>query len=260
MEVEKKISYVAMCLVSRTADVKLLRHVSFVIARGVLKVNSKNCRFVLVLFVKDGMENIKCTPIYSRIVSNCMLEQNELQFRCGLELNWSWHNQWTPTLTRADRLVGQSPGEVKFSFLLRRLLGSEQKESESKGKFYIPVCTSKRRENCSQSRREAFWRLIGWGQIQAGITLDVPPAFPSDLDDDESQMKVDCRNCALFHSLQKRPNLMRKMKRDAMIMNPTEKIRSTFDFSLMQNLGLKPHCSCAGQRGLGFPLSETQLF
>lgn len=38
-----------------------------------------------------------------------------------------------------------------------------------------PVCTS-RGEKVALSRRvEKHWRLIGWGPIQAGITLDVPP-------------------------------------------------------------------------------------
>ena len=98
--------------------------------------------------------------------------------------------------------------QVNF-FLLRRLLGVRTKGSERQGKvsklakgeilmlnigsmstgarvvavkndlaklqLTSPVCTS-RGEKIALSRRvEKHWRLIGWGQIQAGTTLDVPP-------------------------------------------------------------------------------------
>ncbi|KIY94233.1 Eukaryotic translation initiation factor 2 subunit 3 [Monoraphidium neglectum] len=125
-----------------------------------------------------------------------------------------------PTLTRADRLVGQVLGEVGklpevFSeleinfFLLRRLLGVRSKEGEkqskvtklSKGEVLMlnigsmctgarvlavkhdlaklqlttPVCT-KEGEKVALSRRvEKHWRLIGWGQIQKGLKMDMPP-------------------------------------------------------------------------------------
>ncbi|RWW39565.1 hypothetical protein BHE74_00055094 [Ensete ventricosum] len=38
-----------------------------------------------------------------------------------------------------------------------------------------PVCTSKGEKIALGRRVEKHWRLIGWGQIQAGVTLDVPP-------------------------------------------------------------------------------------
>ncbi|PQM38522.1 eukaryotic translation initiation factor 2 subunit gamma-like [Prunus yedoensis var. nudiflora] len=98
--------------------------------------------------------------------------------------------------------------EVNF-FLLRRLLGVKTKGSERQGRvselirdeilmlnigsmataakvlavrndvaklqLNRPVCTS-RGEKIALSRRvERHWRLIGWGNIQAGTTLDVPP-------------------------------------------------------------------------------------
>jgi translation initiation factor 2 subunit 3 len=98
--------------------------------------------------------------------------------------------------------------QVNF-FLLRRLLGVRTKGTERQGKvskltkqeilmlnigsmstgarvvavkndlaklqLTSPVCTS-RGEKIALSRRvEKHWRLIGWGQIQAGTTLDVPP-------------------------------------------------------------------------------------
>ncbi|CAN6439991.1 unnamed protein product [Victoria cruziana] len=125
-----------------------------------------------------------------------------------------------PTLTRADRLVGQVLGEVGSLpevyvelevnfFLLRRLLGVRTKGSEKQGKvaklakgeilmlnigsmstgarviavkndlaklqLTAPVCTSKGEKVALSRRVEKHWRLIGWGQIQAGLTLDVPP-------------------------------------------------------------------------------------
>jgi len=126
-----------------------------------------------------------------------------------------------PTLTRADRLVGQVLGEigelpdvfveleVNF-FLLRRLLGVRTKGTEKQGKvsklakgevlmlnigsmstgarvlavkndlaklqLTSPVCTSKGEKMALSRRVEKHWRLIGWGQIQAGAMLDIPPA------------------------------------------------------------------------------------
>nr|GMC69070.1 eukaryotic translation initiation factor 2 subunit gamma-like [Ipomoea batatas] len=188
------------------------------ILKGVLKVNQKiEVRPGIV--VKDENGNIKCTPIYSRIVS-LYAEQNELQFAVPGGLI-GVGTTMDPTLTRADRLVGQVLGEVGslpdiFSelevnfFLLRRLLGVRTKDTEKQGKvtkltkgeilmlnigsmstgarvvavknvfaklqLTSPVCTSKGEKIALSRRIEKHWRLIGWGQIQAGITLDVPPA------------------------------------------------------------------------------------
>ncbi|RXH71991.1 hypothetical protein DVH24_025492 [Malus domestica] len=187
------------------------------ILRGVLKVN----QFIEVrpgIVVKDESGNIKCTPIYSRIVS-LYAEQNELQFAVPGGLI-GVGTTMDPTLTRADRLVGQVLGEVGSLpevfvelevnfFLLRRLLGVRTKGSEKQGKvsklvkgeilmlnigsmstgarvlavrndlaklqLTSPVCTSKGEKIALSRRVEKHWRLIGWGQIQAGTTLDVPP-------------------------------------------------------------------------------------
>ena len=99
--------------------------------------------------------------------------------------------------------------QVNF-FLLRRLLGVRTKGSERQGKvsklakaeilmlnigsmstgarvlavkndlaklqLTSPVCTSKGEKIALSRRVEKHWRLIGWGQIQAGTTLDVPTA------------------------------------------------------------------------------------
>ncbi|XP_020975355.1 eukaryotic translation initiation factor 2 subunit 3 isoform X2 [Arachis ipaensis] len=185
---------------------------------GVLKVN----QFIEVrpgIVVKDESGNIKCTPIYSRIVS-LYAEQNELQFAVPGGLI-GVGTTMDPTLTRADRLVGQVLGEVGSLpdvfvelevnfFLLRRLLGVRTKGSEKQGKvsklakgemlmlnigsmstgarvvavrndlaklqLTSPVCTSKGEKIALSRRVEKHWRLIGWGQIQAGITLNVPAA------------------------------------------------------------------------------------
>lgn len=93
-------------------------------------------------------------------------------------------------------------------FLLRRLLGVRTKGSERQGKvtklakgeilmlnigsmstgarvlavkndlaklqLTAPVCTTKGEKVALSRRVEKHWRLIGWGQIQAGLTLDVP--------------------------------------------------------------------------------------
>ncbi|GJN13785.1 hypothetical protein PR202_gb00530 [Eleusine coracana subsp. coracana] len=163
------------------------------ILRGVLRVNQRiEVRPGIVM--KDESGNIKCTPIYSRIVS-LYAEQNELQFAVPGGL-----------------IVGSLPDvyvelEINF-FLLRRLLGVRTKGTEKAGKvskltkgevlmlnigsmstgarvvavkndlaklqLTAPVCTSKGEKVALSRRVEKHWRLIGWGQIQGGSTLDVP--------------------------------------------------------------------------------------
>jgi translation initiation factor 2 subunit 3 len=59
---------------------------------------------------KDESGGIKCTPIFSRIIS-LFAEQNELQFAVPGGLI-GVGTTIDPTLTRADRLVGQVLGEV----------------------------------------------------------------------------------------------------------------------------------------------------
>jgi translation initiation factor 2 subunit 3 len=97
--------------------------------------------------------------------------------------------------------------QVNF-FLLRRLLGVRTKGSEKQGKvskltksevlmlnigsmstgarvvavkndlaklqLTTPVCTSKGEKVALSRRVEKHWRLIGWGQIQAGVVIDIP--------------------------------------------------------------------------------------
>ena len=185
------------------------------ILQGVLKVGQEiEVRPGIVS--KDAEGKIKCTPISSRIVS-LFAEQNQLQYAAVPGGLIGVGTTVDPTLTRADRLVGQVLGEVGklpkvFTelevnfFLLRRLLGVRTQGSEKQGKvaklskaevlmlnigsmctgarvvavksdlaklqLTSPVCT-KEGEKVALSRRvEKHWRLIGWGQIQAGVTLD----------------------------------------------------------------------------------------
>ncbi|GBG68943.1 hypothetical protein CBR_g3642 [Chara braunii] len=189
------------------------------ILRGVLRLG-QDVEVRPGIVSKDAEGRIKCSPIYSRIIS-LFAEQNELQFAVPGGLI-GVGTTIDPTLTRADRLVGQVLGEVgklpdvfielevNF-FLLRRLLGVRTKGSEKQGKvaklakseilmlnigsmctgarvvavrndlaklqLTSPVCT-KQGEKIALSRRvEKHWRLIGWGQIQAGVRLEVPNTF-----------------------------------------------------------------------------------
>jgi len=101
------------------------------IVRGVLKINDEiEVRPGIVS--KDTEGNMKCTPIYSRIIS-LFAEENDLQYAIPGGLI-GVGTKIDPTLCRADRLVGQVLGEVGklpdiFTeleinfFLLRRLLG-----------------------------------------------------------------------------------------------------------------------------------------
>ncbi|XP_059645762.1 eukaryotic translation initiation factor 2 subunit gamma-like isoform X1 [Cornus florida] len=189
--------------------------------QGVLQVN----QFIEIrpgIILEDEHKNIKCTPIYTRIVS-LFAEQNELQFAVPGGLI-GVGTTMDPTLTRGDRLVGQVLGEVGSLpevytelevnfFLLYRLVGVKTKGSEKQGRvsklvkgeilmlnigsmstgariiavrndmaklqLSKPVCTSPGEKVALSRRIEKHWRLIGWGQIQAGTTLELDvPALP----------------------------------------------------------------------------------
>ena len=92
---------------------------------------------------KDDEGKVMCTPIFSRIVS-LYAEQNDLRYAVPGGLI-GVGTQIDPTLTRADRLVGQVLGlqghlpevytEVEISFyLLRRLLGVKTQEGGKQAK------------------------------------------------------------------------------------------------------------------------------
>ncbi|CAH8276183.1 unnamed protein product [Arabidopsis lyrata] len=112
------------------------------ILQGVLKVNQL-IEIRPGITGKDELGNSKCTPIYSRITS-LYAEQNELQFAVPGGLI-GVGTTMDPTLTRADRLVGQVLGEMgtlpdvfvelEVSFqLLTRLIGVRTKEKEKQMK------------------------------------------------------------------------------------------------------------------------------
>eukprot|EP00301_Raphidiophrys_heterophryoidea_P013550 c20_g1_i1.p1 GENE.c20_g1_i1~~c20_g1_i1.p1 ORF type:complete len:498 (+),score=118.40 c20_g1_i1:93-1496(+) len=111
------------------------------ILQGILKIGDE-------IEVRPGIitkvgETVKCTPILSRIVS-LFAEDNDLQYAVPGGLI-GVGTKMDPTLTRADRLVGQVLGEVgklpdiytelEISFfLLRRLLGVAIDKAEKQGK------------------------------------------------------------------------------------------------------------------------------
>lgn len=165
---------------------------------------------------EDGNTNMVCSPIYSRI-SSLYAEQNDLQFAVPGGLI-GVGTRIDPTLTRADRLVGQVLGlrgqlpevycEIEISFyLLRRLLGVKTSDGGkqakvqklSKGEILMvnigstatggkvsavkgelakialtqPVCTTEGEKIALSRRVDKHWRLIGWGQIRKGTTIEV---------------------------------------------------------------------------------------
>eukprot|EP01012_Entosiphon_sulcatum_P055402 TRINITY_DN772_c0_g1_i1.p1 TRINITY_DN772_c0_g1~~TRINITY_DN772_c0_g1_i1.p1 ORF type:complete len:490 (-),score=86.63 TRINITY_DN772_c0_g1_i1:59-1501(-) len=180
---------------------------------GVLKLGQEiEVRPGIVSKNADG--SIRCTPIRSRIIS-LFAEENELQYAVPGGLI-GVGTRIDPTLTRADRLVGQVLGEVgklpeiflelEISFyLLRRLLGVKSDgagqgkvQKLAKGEILMvnigsmstggrilavkqdlaklaltnPVCTEIGEKLALSRRVEKHWRLIGWGQIRRGVSLE----------------------------------------------------------------------------------------
>ncbi|KJE94009.1 translation initiation factor 2 gamma subunit [Capsaspora owczarzaki ATCC 30864] len=167
------------------------------------------------IVAKNDEGRLKCTPIFSRVVS-LFAEQNELQYAVPGGLI-GVGTKIDPTLCRADRLVGQVLGsvgalpeiytELEISyFLLRRLLGvrteGDKKQAKvqklTKGEVLMvnigslstggrvvavkadlakialtqPVCTESGEKIALSRRVEKHWRLIGWGSIRRGITIN----------------------------------------------------------------------------------------
>jgi len=159
--------------------------------------------------------NVKCTPLFSKIVS-LFTESNQLEYAVPGGLI-GVGTLIDPTLTRADRLVGQVLGSVGYLpevyteievsyYLLRRLLGVKTADGEKAGKVQklakgeilmlnigststggriqavradlakvgltAPVCTSEGEKIALSRRIDKHWRLIGWGEIRRGVTLD----------------------------------------------------------------------------------------
>jgi len=168
---------------------------------------------------KETNGQVSVTPICSRVCS-LYAEFNPLQYAVpGGLIGVGTHID--PTLTRADRLVGQVLGltghlpdvfiEVEISFyLLRRLLGVKTQEGSKQAKVQkltkletlmvnigstatggkvlavkndhsklhltTPVCTMEGEKIALSRRVDKHWRLIGWGQIRRGVTVDVKNA------------------------------------------------------------------------------------
>lgn len=112
------------------------------ILQGVLKIGDEIEVRPGIVF-KDNEGKIHCTPILSRIVT-LYAEQNDLQYAVPGGLI-GVGTKMDPTLTRADRLVGQVLGlkghlpevftEVEISFyLLRRLLGVKTQDGIKQAK------------------------------------------------------------------------------------------------------------------------------
>jgi len=167
---------------------------------------------------REAGDNLKCTPIRSRIVS-LFAEQNTLKFAVPGGLI-GVGTMIDPTLLRQDRLVGQvlgEPGklpnvysELEISYyLLRRLLGIKSEGGDQKSKSRIarleigevlmvnvsststggrviavkqdlakvvlvqPVCTVEKEKIALSRRIDKHWRLIGWGQINGGTTINL---------------------------------------------------------------------------------------
>lgn len=112
------------------------------ILEGILKIGDEiEVRPGIV--TKDSDGSMRCTPIYSRIMS-LFAEHNELQYAVPGGLI-GVGTKIDPTLTRADRLVGQVLGlkdclpdvftEVEVSvYLLRRLLGVKAQDGAKQAK------------------------------------------------------------------------------------------------------------------------------
>jgi len=112
------------------------------ILQGVLRVGDEiELRPGITTKAEDG--TVKCTPIYSRVQS-LYAENNDLQFAVPGGLI-GVGTRIDPTLTRADRLVGQVLGlrnqlpdvfgEIEISYyLLRRLLGVKTSEGGKQAK------------------------------------------------------------------------------------------------------------------------------
>jgi translation initiation factor 2 subunit 3 len=118
------------------------------ILQGVLRKNDEIEIRPGIVKNEDG--KITCTPIYSRVLS-LFAEKNSLEYAVPGGLI-GVGTQMDPTLTRADRLVGQVLGikgslpdvfiEVEISFyLLKRYLGTKTEKGSKSAK----VCTTKKR-------------------------------------------------------------------------------------------------------------------
>ncbi|KAI3972558.1 hypothetical protein MKX01_019216 [Papaver californicum] len=142
------------------------------ILRGVLRVN----QFIEVrpgIVFKDENGTIKCTPIYSRVIS-LFAEQNELQFAMNFILlprsvgvrTKGTERQWKVSKLAKGEILMLNTGSMSTGarvLAVKRVVAVENDLAVEKN---LKVALSQ--------RVEKNWRLIGWGEIQAGSTLEVP--------------------------------------------------------------------------------------
>ncbi|KAE9550896.1 hypothetical protein FO519_005899 [Halicephalobus sp. NKZ332] len=166
------------------------------ILRGILRIGQEiEVRPGIVSKTADG--KVQCRPIYSKIVS-LFAEQNELQYAVPGGLI-GVGTKIDPTLCRGDRLVGHILGavgtlpdiftEIEIAyFLLRRLLGVRTEGGRKAAKVQKlkdaakialtdPICTEVNEKIALSRRIEKHWRLIGWGTIRRGATIQ--PSMPA---------------------------------------------------------------------------------
>ena len=197
------------------------------ILRGVLR-HGQEIEVRPGIVTRDREGRVQCIPMYSVIVS-LFAEKNTLAYAVPGGLI-GVGTKVDPTLTRADRLVGQVLGEkgqlpdiyseleVSF-FLLRRLLGvradptlrskPEKVARLTRGEVLMvnigststgarivkvegdlakmvltsPVCSSEGEKLALSRRVDKHWRLIGWGTIRRGVTIDEVESAPAGEDD-----------------------------------------------------------------------------
>eukprot|EP00605_Chrysophyceae_sp_TOSAG23-4_P001988 GSChrysophyteH1.ASY1.ANO1.2202.1 assembled CDS len=151
------------------------------ILQGVLRVGDEiEVRPGIV--TKDSDGNMTCTPIFSRIMS-LYAESNDLQYAVPGGLI-GVGTKIDPTLTRADRLVGQVlglrdnlPRQGAKQARVARLEANETLmvnigSVSAGGKVLTqPVCTQENEKIALSRRVDKYWRLIGWGEIKKGKSI-----------------------------------------------------------------------------------------
>jgi len=133
----------------------------FVCAQGVLRVGQK-IEVRPGISSKDAEGRMKCVPIFSRIIS-LFAEQNELQFAVPGGLI-GVGTTIDPTLTRADRLVGQVLGEVGQ---LPDVFTELEVSGPQGGKTTVSTALSKRLEH----RKTAEIPTVLWPGMTRGLYL-----------------------------------------------------------------------------------------
>jgi len=121
--------------------------------------------FSLILRITMVYANAAISDTYSNLQVNFFLLRRLLGVR-------------TSGTERASRVSKLAKGEILMLNIGSMSTGARVqavKNDLAKLQLTAPVCTSKGEKLALSRRIEKHWRLIGWGTIQAGTTLDVPP-------------------------------------------------------------------------------------